>query len=180
MFQGMFRKRGRPPEPLPIGGHDTSSNEESSQIPVHQLLETPRQLPLPSVRELESNVVVVQQERIEGNNELVQPSLSRSSQHVVARKTFGIRPSTHPRTQPSLLPTNFLTRSVQRLHDLCTKEREDFCHSCPRKIALECCPLNGGKHGKGVDEKKSLPEMHLPRPREEFFVFFEEFRGSGF
>ena len=81
MFQGMFRKRGRPPEPLPIGGYDTSSNEESSQIPVHQLLEAPRQLPLPSVREFESNVVV-QQERNEGNNELVQPNLSQSSQHV--------------------------------------------------------------------------------------------------
>ena len=81
MFQGMFRKRGRPPEPLPIGGYDRSSNEESSQIPVHQLLEALRQLPLPSVRELESNMVA-QQERNEGNNELVQPSLSQSSQHV--------------------------------------------------------------------------------------------------
>ena len=50
-------------------------------ISVHQLLEAPRQLPLPSVRELESNVVA-QQERNEGNDELVQPSLSQSSQHV--------------------------------------------------------------------------------------------------
>ena len=73
MFQGMFRKRGRPPEPLPIGGYDISSNEESTQIPVHQLLEAPRQLPWPSVREFEP---IAQQERIEGNNELVQPSLS--------------------------------------------------------------------------------------------------------
>ena len=81
MFQGMFRKRGRPPDPLPLGGYDMPSNEEDSQIPVHQLLEAPRQLPLPSVRELESNMVV-QQERNEGNNELVQPSLSQSSQHV--------------------------------------------------------------------------------------------------
>ena len=81
MFQGMFRKRGRPPDPLPIGGYDMSSNEEDSQIPVHQLLEAPGQLPLPSVRELESNVVV-QQERNEGNNELAQPSLSQSSQNV--------------------------------------------------------------------------------------------------
>ena len=81
MFQGMFRKHGRPPEPLPIGGYDTSLNEEDSQIPVHQLLEAPRQLPLPSVRELESNVVV-QQGRNEGNNELVQPNVLQSSQHV--------------------------------------------------------------------------------------------------
>ena len=79
MFQGMFRKRGSPPEPLPIGGYDRSLNEESTQIPVHQLLEAPIQLPLPSVREFEP---VAQQERIEGDNELVQPSLSQPSQHV--------------------------------------------------------------------------------------------------
>ena len=54
MFQGMFRKRRRPSDPLPI---DTSSNEEDSQMPVHQLLEAPRQSPLPFVRELELNVV---------------------------------------------------------------------------------------------------------------------------
>ena len=45
------------------------SNEEDSQIPVHQLLEAPRQLPLPSVRELESSMVV-QQERNEGKRRL--------------------------------------------------------------------------------------------------------------
>ena len=81
MFQGMFRKRGRPPEPLPIGGYDKPSDEESLPVPVHQLLEAPRQLPLPSVRELEPSMVVPQ-ERNEGNNELVQPSLSTSLQHV--------------------------------------------------------------------------------------------------
>ena len=81
MFQGMFRKRGRPPEPLPIGGCDKSSDEESLPVPVHQLLEAPRQLPLPSVRQLEPSVIA-QQERNEGNNELVQPILSQSSQHV--------------------------------------------------------------------------------------------------
>ena len=37
MFQGMFRKRGRPPEPLPIGGYDKPNNEqEETSIPVHQ------------------------------------------------------------------------------------------------------------------------------------------------
>ena len=78
MFQGMFRKRGRPPEPLPIGGYDQPSEEENVQIPVHQLLEAMRQLPLPSVRELESDVVM-QQEQDVGNNLRVQPF---SSQHV--------------------------------------------------------------------------------------------------
>ena len=62
MFQGMFRKRARPPEPLPIGGYEKPSDEESLPVPVHQLLEAPRQLPLPSVRELEPSMIV-QQER---------------------------------------------------------------------------------------------------------------------
>ena len=78
MFQGMFRKRGRPPDPLPIGGYDKPNDDESTQIPVHQLLEAPRQLPLPSVRELEPDVVM-QQERDVGNNLSVQPF---SSQYV--------------------------------------------------------------------------------------------------
>ena len=43
-------KRGRPPDPLPIGGYDKTSDEEVLPVPVHQLLEAPRQLPLPSVR----------------------------------------------------------------------------------------------------------------------------------
>ena len=78
MFQGMFRKRGRPPEPLPIGGYDRPNDDESTQIPVHQLLEAPRQLPLPSVRELPPDVVM-QQERDVGTNLSIQPL---SSQHV--------------------------------------------------------------------------------------------------
>ena len=78
MFQGMFRKRGRPPDPLPIGGYEKPNDNESVQIPVHQLLEAPRQLPLPSVREFERDVVM-QQERDVGNNLSVQPV---SSQHV--------------------------------------------------------------------------------------------------
>ena len=79
MFQGMFRKRGRPPEPLPIGGYEQLSNEESNQIPVHQLMETPRQLPLPPVRELEQDAIM-QQETTEVNNAIVEPSSSQSLQ----------------------------------------------------------------------------------------------------
>ena len=78
MFQGMFRKRGRPPDPLPIGGYDKPNDEESTQIPVHQLLETPRQLPLPSVRELETDVAM-QREQDMGTDLRVQPL---SSHHV--------------------------------------------------------------------------------------------------
>ena len=48
------------------------------QIPVHQLLEAPRQLPLPSVRELESDIVM-QQEQDVGSNLRAQPFVS---QHV--------------------------------------------------------------------------------------------------
>ena len=81
MFQGMFRKRGRPPEPLPIGRYYKSSDEESLPVPVHQLFGSAETVPLPSVTELEPSMVA-QQERNEGNNELVQPSLSQSSQHV--------------------------------------------------------------------------------------------------
>ena len=32
----MFRKRGRPPDPLPIGGYDKTSDEEVLPVPVHQ------------------------------------------------------------------------------------------------------------------------------------------------
>ena len=54
MFQGMFRKRGRPPElPLQIGGYDEPNQNESIQIPGHQLRNAPRQLPLPAVREFD-------------------------------------------------------------------------------------------------------------------------------
>ena len=57
----MFRKRGRPPEaPLQIGGYDNPSQEESNQIPAHQLRDAPRQLPLPAVREFEQSAIVQQ------------------------------------------------------------------------------------------------------------------------
>ena len=76
----MFRNRGRPPDPLPIGGYEEPSSEESNQIPVHQLMETPRQLPLPSVRELEHDVVM-QQESNEVANAIVEPSSLQQVQH---------------------------------------------------------------------------------------------------
>ena len=78
MFQGMFRKRGRPPEQLPIGGYEKPNDGDIGQIPVHQLLEAPRQLPLPSVREFEQDVDM-QPEMDTGNNLSVQPF---STHHV--------------------------------------------------------------------------------------------------
>ena len=72
MFQGMFRKRGRPPDPpLQIGGYDNSGRgQESNQIPGHQLRDAPRQLPLPSVREFEQSTDA-QQEQLGFNNAIV-------------------------------------------------------------------------------------------------------------
>ena len=82
MFQGMFRKRGRPPDPpLQIGGYDKPSHEESKQIPVHQLRDAPRQLPLPAVREFEQSIVL-QQEQPEISNAIVESS-SLLQQHDV-------------------------------------------------------------------------------------------------
>ena len=71
MFQGMFRKRGRPPEQIPIGGYNDSSqpNQQQERIPVHQSLvslEEPRQLPLQPVREFGHDVIV--QERNDSGN----------------------------------------------------------------------------------------------------------------
>ena len=83
MFQGMFRKRGRPPDPpLQIGGYDNSSQgQENIQIPGHQLRDAPRQLPLPSVREFEQSPDV-QQEQPGFSNAIVELS-SLSQQHDV-------------------------------------------------------------------------------------------------
>ena len=83
MFQGMFQKRGRPPEPpLQIGGYDKPSQEENNQIPAHQLRDVPRQLPLPAVREFEQNAVI-QQEQPGFNNAIVESSSSQQGQYDV-------------------------------------------------------------------------------------------------
>ena len=74
MFQGMFRKRGRPPEPpLQIGGYDEPNQNESIQIPGHQLRNAPRQLPLPAVREFDQ-VEVAEQEQSGFNQAIVESS----------------------------------------------------------------------------------------------------------
>ena len=83
MFQGMFRKRGRPPDPpLQIGGYDNLDQRQvDTQIPGHQLRDAPRQLPLPPVREFEQGTEA-QQEQSGFNNAIVEPSLL-SHQHDV-------------------------------------------------------------------------------------------------
>ena len=83
MFQGMFRKRGRPPEPpLQIGGYDKPSHEEGNQIPAHQLRDAPRQLPLPAVREFEQSAIM-QEEQPGFSNAIVESSSSQEIQHDV-------------------------------------------------------------------------------------------------
>ena len=84
MLQGMFRKRGRPPEPpLPIGGYDKLSHEETDQIPAHQLRDAPRQLPLPAVREIAPNQsAIMQPEQTGFNNAIVESGLLQSQQDV--------------------------------------------------------------------------------------------------
>ena len=83
MFQGMFRKRGRPPDPpLQIGGYDKPIHEESKQIPAHQVRDAPRQLPLPAVREFEQNAIM-QQEQPGFNNAIVESSSSQQVQQDV-------------------------------------------------------------------------------------------------
>ena len=83
MFQGMFRKRGRPPDPpLQIGGYDNlDQRQDDTQIPGHQLREAPRQLPLPSVREFKQGTET-QPEQSGFNNAIVESSLL-SHQHDV-------------------------------------------------------------------------------------------------
>ena len=80
MFQGMFRKRGRPPEPpLQIGGYDEPIQDESIQIPGHQLRDAPRQLPLPAVREFDQ-VETAEQEQPGFNQAIVESSSLQQQQ----------------------------------------------------------------------------------------------------
>ena len=80
MFQGMFRKRGRPPEPpLQIGGYDEPIQDESIQIPGHQLRNAPRQLPLPAVREFDQ-VEIAEQEQPGFNQAMVESSSVQQQQ----------------------------------------------------------------------------------------------------
>ena len=102
MFQGMFRKRGRPPDPpLQIGGYDnTDQRQVDSQIPGHQLRDAPRQLPLPSVREFEQGTDV-QQEQPGFSNAIVELSSSSHQQDVDMLDSYNRRLSQNPRHKTS-------------------------------------------------------------------------------
>ena len=97
MFQGMFRKRGRPPEPpLQIGGYDKPSHEEIDQIPALQLRDAPRQLPLPAVREYEPSANV-QQEQTEFDIAVVESDVLQPQHDVDVSDSQNRRLSINPR-----------------------------------------------------------------------------------
>ena len=97
MFQGMFRKRGRPPEPpLQIGRYDKPSHEETNQTPAHQLRDAPRQLPLPAVRECEQSAIV-QQEQTGFNSAIVESGLLQQQHDVDMLDSQNRRLSINPR-----------------------------------------------------------------------------------
>ena len=139
MFQGMFRKRTRPPEPLPIGGYEQVSNEESNQIPVHQLMEAPRQLPLPSVRELEPEV----------SNVLVEPSSSQLLQHdgnmlnpQERRLPLDPRQVMSPNQAIPMMPQEVDTFNVPNLPSSQAQRNEIFSETSSR-IYRELCGPEG-------------------------------------
>ena len=148
MFQGMFRKRGRPPDPLPIGGYEQPSNEESTQIPVHQLMEAPRQLPLPSVRELEQDAIM-QQETTEVNSALVGPSSSQPLQQDDNRlnpqdRRLAINPRQvmSPNQAIPILPQEADTFNVPNLPFSQAQRNEIFSETSSR-IYRELCGPEG-------------------------------------
>ena len=98
MFQGMFRKRGRPPEPpLQTGGYDKPSQEEETQIPDHQLRDAPRQLPLPAVREFEQHSSVEQEQSGFGNVIVESSSSQQPQQDVDMLDSYNRRLINNPR-----------------------------------------------------------------------------------
>ena len=148
MFQGMFRKRVRPPDPLPNGGYEQPSNEQSNQFPVHQLMEAPRQLPLPSVRELEQDAVM-QQETTEVNNALVEPSSSQSLQQddnmlIPQDRSLALKPQQvmSPNQAIPILPQEVDTFNVPNLPFSQAQRNEIFSEASSR-IYRELCGPEG-------------------------------------
>ena len=173
MFQGMFRKRGRPPEPLPIGGYEQTSNEESNQIPVHQLMEAPRQLPLPSVREFDQDAIM-QQEIPEVSNALVEPSSSQSLQHdenmsnsQERRLALNSREIMSPNQAIPILPQEVDTFNVPNLPFSQAQRNEIFSETSSR-IYRELCGPDGVVLQQNnilqqvIQEVRHDPTIHAP------------------
>ena len=118
----MVRKRGRPPEPFPIGGYDKPNDEESPPIPVHQLLEASRQLPLSSVRESESDIVM-QPEQDMGSNLRTQPLVSQRVDNISnsQERRLAINPLQNPLSGwlVQYSPTQVMCFPPSSAHHLC-------------------------------------------------------------
>ena len=146
MVQGMFRKRGRPPEPpLQIGGYDKPSHEESNQIPAHQLRDAPRQLPLPAVREFEQSAIV-QQEQTGFSNAIVESSSSQQQHDVDMLDSHNRRLSINPREVMSPnqaipdMPLEVDTSNVPDLPFSYEQRNEIFSETSSRMYRELCGP----------------------------------------
>ena len=147
MFQGMFRKRGRPPEPpLQIGGYDKPSQEETNQIPAHQLGDAPRQLPLPAVRECEQDAIA-QQEQPLFNNAIVESSSLQQRQHDVdmldpqdRRLTMNPRQVMSPNQTIPNMPLEVDTPNVPDLPFSYEQRSEIFSETSSRMYREVCGP----------------------------------------
>ena len=160
MFQGMFRKRGRPPEPpLQIGGYDKLSHEESNQIPVHQSRDTPRQLPLPAVREFEQNAVM-QQEQLGFGNAIVESSSTQQQQDVDMLDLHNRRLSLNPQEVMSPkqaipnMPPEVDTFTVPNL-PFSHEQRSEIFSETSSRIYRELC----GPEGIVLQQKNILQQV---------------------
>ena len=140
--------RGRPPEPKPIGGCDQPTDEESNQIPVHQLVETPRQLPLPPVRELEQDAIM-QQEPIETGNAFGESNVSQSLQQddnmlssQERRLSIQTRQVMSPNQAIPIMPQEVDTFNVPNLPFSQAQRNEIFSETSSR-IYRELCGPEG-------------------------------------
>ena len=136
IFQGMFRKRGRPPEPpLQIGGCDN----------LDQFRDAPRQLPLPSVRELGQSTGV-QQEQPGSSNAIVELN-PLSQQHDVDMLDFYNRRLSQdpqqvmsPKQAIPKLPPEVDTFNVPELPFSCEQRNEIFSETSSRVYRELCTP----------------------------------------
>ena len=137
MFQGMFRKRGRPPDPpLQIGGYDRSSHDqESNQIPGHQLRDAPRQLPLPPVREFEHDTDV-RQEQLGLNNAMAESSSISQQQDVDMLDLHNRRLAHNPR-EDVVMQQEVDTGNNLSVQPFATQHVDNISNSQDRPLALD-------------------------------------------
>ena len=133
MFQGMFRKRGRPPEPpLQVGGYDEPNQNESIQIPGHQLRNAPRQLPLPAVREFDQVEVAEQS----GFNQAIVESSSVQQRQIDVDMLDSHNQRLIP-TNPQVMSPNQVTSNMSSEVDTFNVPNLPFSHEQRNEIFSE-------------------------------------------